>query len=161
MPVGGQQRRDKDSRGQGARETTSFEYRDPEHRTDVSLIASHRDRLYLAIGQSLLFPEGVGLPSVPVEHSLIERSHPKVGFCSRERRDVKIAQGWMEHRDFLSVVEQDTALPGSNQQMSGGGGQDRCDGACTCVLGKDLPEGAAVEGEQSILCGGDDQPRFL
>ena len=67
----------------------------------------------------------------------------------------------MEDRDFLSVVEQDTTLPGSNQQMSGGCGQDRGDGARTCVLGKDLPEGAAVEGEQPILCGGDDQPRFL
>ena len=161
MTGAGQQRRDQDSRSQGARETSAFEYRDPEHGSDVSFIASHRDRLYLAIGDSLRFPEGVGLPGVPVEHSLIERSHPQVGFCSRERRDVKIAEGRMEYRDFPSVVEQDTTLPGSNQQMSGGGGQDRCDGACTRVLGKDLPEGAAVEGEQSILCGGDDQPRFL
>ena len=68
----------------------------------------------------------------------------------------------MENCYFPSVVEQDTALPGSNQaDVRRRSGKMRCDGARACVLGKDLPEGAAVEGQQPILRGGDDQSRLL
>ena len=140
-----QQRGDQNSRSQGAREVSLLEYSDPEDSADVRLIARHRDRLDLTIGHSLFFSERLGFSGVPVEHALIQRSYPQVRFCSRERRDVKIAESRMENCDFPSVVKQDTALPGTNQQMSGGGRQDSGNGARACVLGKDLPEGAAVE----------------
>ena len=63
------------------------------------------DGLYLAIGQSLLFAEGVGLASVPVQHALVERSNPQIRFRARERCDIKIAQRRVKDGYFLSVVE--------------------------------------------------------
>ena len=156
-----QQRRDQDSRSQRARETSALEHSDTQHGADVSFIACYSDRLDLAIGQSLRFPERVGFPGVPVEHTLSESSYPQVRFCSRERRDVNIAEGRMKNCYLPSVVEQDTALPGSNQQMSGGCGQDGGDSARACILGKDLPEGAAVKSQQAILSSGDDESLLL
>ncbi len=97
---------------------------------------------------------------MPVEHALGESSNPEIGFHAAERCDVKIAQRRVENRYFLSVVEQDAALPGSNQEMSGSGGQDRGNGARIWILRQNLAEGTTVEGQQAILRRGDDEFRF-
>ena len=139
-----QQRRDQDSRSQRAEKCPPSKTAHAEHGSDVNFIACHRDGLDLAIGHSLFFAERVGCPGVPVDTP--DSAFPPTGRILFPRAgDIQMTQGRMKSCDFPSVVKQDTALPGSNQQMPGGGRQDRCDGARTRVLGKDLPEGAAVE----------------
>ena len=59
-----------------------------------------------------------------VKHTLIQRPDPEIRLRASERGDVEIAEGRMKNRYFLSVIQQHAALPGSNQQVSGGRGQD-------------------------------------
>ncbi len=63
----------------------------------------------------------------------------------------------MENGNLFSVVDQDAALPGSDQEMSRSNGQDRGDGAGIGAGGQNLTERAAVEGQDSVAGSCDDQ----
>ena len=57
----------------------------------------------------------------------------------------------MEDGDLLSVIEQDAALPGSNQKMPGSSRQDRGNGARICGGWQNLAESASVEASNPSL----------
>ena len=153
----GQQGRDQNAGRKNAREASALEDCDTKHSADVGPVARNRDRLHLRIRQPLLVTERFGLARMPVQHAATERSHPKVRLSSGESCDVHAAQRRVEDGYFLPVINQDAALPGSNQKMAGGQRQYGRDGARICVLRQNLPEVTAVEEQQTGLCSGDNQ----
>ena len=47
---------------------------------------------------------------MPVEHALVERADPQIGFRARERCDKQTIQRGMQGRQMLAVVNKDTQL---------------------------------------------------
>ena len=66
----------------------------------------------------------------------------------------------MEDGNLLSVVDQDSALLGSDQEMPRGNRQDRSDGAGIGTGGQNLAERSAVEGQQPVVSSRDNQLWF-
>ena len=66
----------------------------------------------------------------------------------------------MQSRNLFSVVDQDAALFRSNQKMAGSIRQNRSDSANLGVIGENLAEAAAVEGQEPVVRGGKNEFRF-
>src|ERR1700704_4566635 len=66
----------------------------------------------------------------------------------------------MQGRQMLAIVDQDTPLLCSDQEMSGGRREYRGDCASFGILRSNLTETLAIESQQTILRGGYQQLRF-
>src|SRR5579863_8954821 len=96
-----------------------------------------------------------------MENSMIQSAHPCIRLVACEGSHVESVERGMENCDLLPIVDEYAALLGSDEEMSRWDGQDRGDGSRFRAGGKNLAEGTAVEGKDSVVGGGNDQFRLV
>src|SRR4051812_26194325 len=96
-----------------------------------------------------------------MEHATIKRADPEIRFGARERRHINAIEQRMKHIHALAVVQQYAALLRAEQKMPRSDRQHAGDGTSLGFFGHDLPEGAAVEGEDSIRSRCDEKLPFM
>jgi hypothetical protein len=92
-----------------------------------------------------------------MQQAAVECADPEVGVVAGERGHVHVGQGSVKGREVLTVVNQQTMLVGAQQNAASGERQHRGDGAVARVLGQKLAEAAAVEGQQALAAGSEEE----
>ena len=114
----------------------------------------------MPVWQALFLAKRIDRTGVPVEHSLVNRADPQIGFRAGKRRDTQTIQRRMQGRQMLAAVNQDSPPLCSDQKVSGGRWEYRGDPARFGILRTNQPEITAIKGQQSFLRGGYHKFRF-
>ena len=95
-----------------------------------------------------------------VENATVQGADPQVRLAASESGYIDVLQCEMQRRDLLSVIDQNAPLLGAHQQMARNIRQDGGNGARIGVVRENLAKGAAVEGQQSVVRGGNNKFGF-
>src|SRR6266849_2684957 len=94
--VRSEQRSNDYSRRKYARKMPAIENRHAQHCACIGFLTGDCQALYLPVCQALLLTKRIDRAGMPVEHTLVERAYPQIGFCARERCDKQTIQRGMQ-----------------------------------------------------------------
>ena len=101
----------------------------------------------------------VKLGSMPVEQTLIDRSHPKVRLRSRERGNAQTAERSVQRRKRTSIPYEDSGFPGTNKDASTPERKNRSQRTSILGIRAYLFEAAAIKGKKPGALGRDPELR--